>query len=169
MKLFPTGITITELERSFLPDDAEGWLMGLLDDKTLRRRDALIREWAEALEHSSERVPTLTRTRAKFITNQTTPISWTRQVGGRTRSVTKGPYQTRLEQDAVNSVPLNLHQTARFNAIDRDGPTVTLLPDGIGISDEDAGCLLAYLQDISDWILGALLGQITKGETYAPR
>ena len=30
--------------------------------------------------------------------------------------------------------------------------------------DEDCHCILAYVQDLDDWVLGALLGQINRGK-----
>ena len=32
------------------------------------------------------------------------------------------------------------------------------------MDDQDCGCILAYVQDLDDWIIGALLGQINRGK-----
>jgi hypothetical protein len=41
---------------------------------------------------------------------------------------------------------------------------VTLFPSGLNCSDADANCILAYVQDLDDWVLGAILGRINKGK-----
>ena len=42
--------------------------------------------------------------------------------------------------------------------------TVTLFADGIDLTDIDVACILAYVQDISDWVIGALMGQVNRGK-----
>ena len=75
-------------------------------------------------------------------------------------------YKTRLQRDAAQEPPESpyRHNIARHAAIDRSGTTVTLFASGIDLTDTDTNCILAYIQDLSDWVLGALLGQINRGK-----
>ena len=83
---------------------------------------------------------------------------------------------------AGNPAPIApyLHNSERFagdirRGVPRDpqAATVSLFAGGIDIPDEDADCILAYVYDLEDWILGALLGHINRGkkkmiETFMP-
>ena len=41
---------------------------------------------------------------------------------------------------------------------------MTLFASGIDLTDTDTNCILAYVQDLSDWAIGALMGQINRGK-----
>jgi len=87
-------------------------------------------------------------------------------------------YKTRLQRDADEDSPvlLSKHNIAKFEGTSRVGltvkrpdrvpsdATVTLFPDGLDLSDIDCHCILAYVQDLSDWVIGALMGQINRGK-----
>jgi hypothetical protein len=87
-------------------------------------------------------------------------------------------YKTRLQQDAAQNPPVTLHKhaTAKFEGTSRAGmtvrrpdrvpsdATVTLFADGIDLTDIDANCILAYVQDLGDWVIGALMGMVNRGK-----
>ena len=41
---------------------------------------------------------------------------------------------------------------------------MTLFASGIDLTDIDCDCILAYVQDLSDWVIGALMGQVNRGK-----
>ena len=90
----------------------------------------------------------------------------------------RADYKTRLQQDAAADppVPLDKHATAKFEGTSRVGlsvkrpdrvpgnATVTLFAGGLNLDDVDVNCILAYVQDLGDWVLGALMGQVNRGK-----
>lgn len=162
MIFFPTGIKLSQLEYKcllFLEADPEQWLLDVLSGKVRRRRDALIREWEP-----------------KFFADPKVAEFPTDDVDMSIFIMARSDYKSRLQTDtealarsATNGgvasikppVP-RLHNTERYRAKQRHN-VVTLFPEGIVLDDIDCACLLAYIDDISDWILGALLGRISKG------
>jgi hypothetical protein len=42
--------------------------------------------------------------------------------------------------------------------------TVTLFESGIDLSETDTNCIMAYVQDLEDWVIGALMGQVNRGK-----
>jgi len=164
MILFPTGIAITDVEQKSLlhiASDPEAWLNGVIAEKVRLRRDALIKEWRPRLfaDSSVTELPANSTDLAALI-------------------MARDDYQTRLQRDAAQDPPvaLNRHATAKFEGTSRAGmtvrrpdrvpgdATVTLFSSGINIADTDANCILAYVQDLSDWVIGALMGQINRGK-----
>ena len=41
---------------------------------------------------------------------------------------------------------------------------MTLFASGIDLTDTDVNCILAYVQDLEDWVIGALMGQVNRGK-----
>ena len=164
MIIFPSGIAITDIEnRSLLHivSDPEAWLLAAITEKSRLRRDALIAEWRPRLfaDASVTTIPADSEALCELI-------------------MARDDYKTRLQQDAAEDppVPLNRHATAKFEGTSRVGmtvrrpdrvpgdATVTLFASGIDLTDIDSKCILAYVQDISDWVIGALMGQINRGK-----
>jgi hypothetical protein len=163
MIIFPIGIKITESEYKcllYMGADPEQWLRDAIAEKARLRREALIKEWRPKLfaDPSVTELPADAEALCDLI-------------------MARSDYKTRLEQDAAADppTPLDRHATAKFEGTSRVGltvrrpdrvpsdATVTLFPDGLDLSDMDCHCILAYVQDLSDWVLGALLGQINRG------
>ena len=152
MHLFSDGITITDIEHKcllYIVPDAEAWLLGILAEKTRLRRAELIKEWRPKLFAD----PAVTELPANDHALCTLIMA-------------RSDYKTRLQQDAAQSpsVATTTSNTAKHAAVDRSGTTATLFASGINLADTDANCILAYVQDLSDWVLGALLGQINRGK-----
>ena len=152
MIIFPTGIAITDAENKGLLHivaDPEAWLLAAITEKARLRRDALINEWRPRLfaDASVTELPADDEALCTLI-------------------MARSDYKTRLQQDAAQDPPESpyRHNIARHAAIDRSGTTVTLFASGIDLTDTDTNCILAYIQDLSDWVLGALLGQINRGK-----
>jgi len=164
MKIFPTGIAITDTENKSLlhvVSDPEAWLLAAITEKARLRRNALIEEWRPRLfaDASVTELPASDDGLCALI-------------------MARDDYKTRLQQDAAQDppVPLSKHATAKFEGTSRVGltvrrpdrvpgdATVTLFASGIDLSDTDTNCILAYVQDISDWLIGALMGQVNRGK-----
>ena len=164
MIIFPTGIAITDTEHKSLLhiiSDPESWLRGAITEKARLRRDALITEWRPRLyaDASVTELPASDDELCALI-------------------MARDDYKTRLQQDAAQDPPLALykHATAKFNGTSRAGmtvrrpdripgdATVTLFASGIDLSDTDTNCIMAYVQDLGDWVIGALMGQVNRGK-----
>ena len=152
MIIFPNGIAITDTEQLCLlhmVSDPEAWLLALTSQKAKSRRDALIKEWQPRLfaDPAVPELPADNEALCELI-------------------MARSDYKTRVEQDAALNPPEspNRHNIDRYEAVDRSGMTVTLFAGGMDLTDVDVKCILAYVQDLEDWVLGALLGQINRGK-----
>jgi hypothetical protein len=164
MILFSTGIKITEVESKCLlhvEANPEGWVLAAITEKARLRREALILEWRPRLfaDASVTELPADDDELCALI-------------------MARDDYKTRLQQDAAQDppVPLSKHATAKFEGTSRVGltvirpdrvpgdATVTLFADGINLADVDANCILAYVQDLGDWVIGALMGMVNRGK-----
>jgi hypothetical protein len=164
MIIFPTGIAITDTENKSLLHmvaDPQAWLLAVITEKARLRREALIAEWRPRLfaDSSVTELPADSEALCDLI-------------------MARDDYKTRLQQDAAQDPPVALykHATAKFEGTSRAGKTVrrpdrvpgdatvTLCASGIDLTDIDSKCILAHVQDISDWVIGALMGQVNRGK-----
>ena len=152
MIIFTNGIKISEIENSsflHVESNPEGWVLAAITEKARLRREALINEWRPTLfaDASVTELPASDDELCALI-------------------MARSDYKTRLQQDAAQSpsVATTTSNTAKHAAVDRSGTTATLFASGINLADTDTNCILAYVQDLSDWVLGALLGQINRGK-----
>ena len=164
MIIFPTGIKITDTEHKSLlhiVSNPEEWLLDAITEKAGVRRDDLIKEWQPKLfaDPSVTELPADAHALCTLI-------------------MARDDYKTRLQHDADQDPPVTLHNhnIAKFEGTSRVGKTikrldrvpsdatVTLFPSGMDLSDIDCNCILAYIQDLSDWVIGALMGQINRGK-----
>ena len=163
MIIFPSGIAIKDTENKSLlhmVPDPEAWLLGAITEKARLRRDALIKEWRPRLfaDESVTELPADDEALCTLI-------------------MARDDYKTRLQQDADQDPPVVLikHNTAKFEGTSRVGmtvrrpdrvpsdATVTLFPDGINLADIDVDCIMAHTQDLDDWVIGCLMGQVNRG------
>ena len=164
MIIFPNGIKLMDTEHKsllHLVSDPEVWLMASIIEKAKLRREALIAEWQPRL-FADERVielPADAHALCDLI-------------------MARDDYKSRLQRDAAEDPPIMLdkYNIAKFEGTSRKGmtvrrpdrvpsnATVILFPDGLDLSDIDANCILAYAQDLDDWVIGALMGQINRGK-----
>lgn len=152
MILFATGIQITQAEHLallHLTESPEGWLRDTIAEKANLRREALIDEWRPRLfaDPSATSFPADSDALAQLI-------------------ISRPDYKSRAQGDAERVPPQvpSRHNIQRYEAQARTGATVTMFPTGIDIPDLDRDCILAYVQDLDDWVLGALLGNINRGK-----
>jgi hypothetical protein len=148
---FSEGIKITENEYKCLLHvvaDPEAWLLAILANKSRRRRAALIDGWLPAL-YADSSVTEL-------------PASDDELCG---LIMARDDYTTRLQQDAAQDPPVvaTRHNIVKFESVSRDSP-VTLFASGINLADIDTNCILAYVQHLDDWIIGALMGMVNRGK-----
>ena len=153
MILFPDGIKITTLEQaclSHMVPDTEASIQSSLTAKIDFCRDALIEAWRPTLfaDSSVTELPADSTALVELI-------------------FAREDYKTRLEHDAAKDPPEALYKyaTAKFEGTSRVGDaTVTLFASGINVADIDANCVLAYNQDLGDWVIGALMGRVNRGK-----
>ena len=78
----------------------------------------------------------------------------------------RSDYRTRAQQDAAAApvIPTTTTHKDKYDAVSRSGSTVTLFSSGITIVDLSGNCILAYVQNIEEWVYGAVLGMVNRGK-----
>jgi hypothetical protein len=153
MNIFSSGIILTANENACLlhmVPDAEIWVTSTISEKITLRRDALINEWRPRL-YADESVTELPAESSALVT----------------LIMARSDYKTRLQQDAeITPAETGVSRTPKdkYASVTRSGSTVTLFSSGINLADTDANCILAYVQDIEEWVIGALMGQVNRGK-----
>ena len=150
MDIFATGIVLTSTENSCLlhmVSNPEAWVTSAITEKARLRRDALIEEWRPILyaDASVTELPADEDDLATLI-------------------LARDDYQTRVQKDAAISEPISTFQRDKYAAVTRSGSTVTLFSSGITIADLSANCILAYVQNLEEWVIGAVQGQVNRGK-----
>ena len=152
MIIFNTGIELTANENSCLVHmvpDAEAWVTSTIAEKAKRRRDALIEEWSPRLyaDASVTELPADPDDLATLILG-------------------RSDYKTRAQQDSAADpvVATSTTQKDKYDAVSRSGSTVTLFSSGITIPDLSGNCMLAYVQNLEEWVIGALMGMVNRGK-----
>ena len=164
MPIFSEGIKITDVEHKCLlhiESEPEQWLRDTITEKARLRREALINEWRPRLfaDASVTELPASDDELCALI-------------------MARDDYKTRLQRDAAQDPPeaLYKHATAKFEGTSRVGltvrrpdrvpgdATVTLFAGGLDLADVDVNCIMAYVQDLDDWVIGALMGQVNRGK-----
>jgi hypothetical protein len=152
MNIFNTGIRLTANENSCLLHavaDAEAWLTGQIAEKAQLRQDALIKDWRPTLyaDFSVTELPADADDLAILI-------------------LARSDYRTRAQQDAAADPVVAASTIAKdkYDAVTRSGSTVTLFSSGITIADLSGNCILAYVQNLEEWVYGALLGMVNRGK-----
>ena len=152
MNIFSNGIVLTANENAcvlHMVPDVEAWLSSTIAEKARLRRDALIEEWRPRLyaDDSVTELPANSDDLATLI-------------------LARSDYKTRLQQDSAAD-PVRATSTTqkdKYDAVTRSGSTVTLFSSGITIADLSSNCILAYVQNIEEWVYGGLLGMINRGK-----
>ncbi len=151
MILFSTGIVLTANENSSLlhmVPDAETWLSSTITEKARLRRDALIEEWRPRLytDASVTELPANPDDLATLI-------------------LARSDYKTRVQQDAEADpvVDTSTTQKDKYDAVSRS-VEVTLFSSGITIADLSGNCILSSVQNLEEWVIGALMGQVNRGK-----
>ena len=152
MDIFNSGIVLTTNENSCLlhaVSDAEAWVTSAIAEKAEMRRDALNEAWRPTLyaDSSVTELPADPDDLATLI-------------------LARSDYRTRAQQDAAADpvVPTSTTQKDKYDAVTRGGSTVTLFSSGITIADLSGNCILAYIQNLEEWVYGALMGMVNRGK-----
>jgi|TARA_R110002110_G_scaffold219250_2_gene433310 hypothetical protein len=148
MIIFSTGIVLTANENASLLHvvfDAETWLFSTITEKARLRKDALIQEWRPKLyaDNSITELPANSDDLAALI-------------------LARSDYKTRAQQDAGE--PTNTTNKDTYDGVTRSGSTVTLFGSGINLSDLAGNCILSSVQNLEEWVIGALMGQVNRGK-----
>ena len=152
MILFSSGIVLTANENSCLlhiVPDAETWISSAIANKAQLRQDALIEEWRPRL-YADASVTTLPAD-ADDLANLI---------------LARSDYQTRAQRDAAADpvVIASTNNKDRYDAVTRGGSTVTLFGSGINLADLSGNVILAYVQNLEEWVMGAVLGAVNRGK-----
>ena len=152
MLIHSSGIVLTSNENSSLlhmVSNAETWVTSTIAEKARLRRDALIKEWRPILyaDDSVTELPADDDDLATLI-------------------LARSDYRTRAQKDSAADpvVPVSTVQRSKYAAVTRSGSTVTLFSSGITIADLSANCVLAYIQNLEEWVIGAVMGQVNRGK-----
>jgi hypothetical protein len=152
MLIHSSGIVLTANENSSLlhmVSNAETWVTSTIAEKARLRRDALIKDWRPILyaDDSVTELPADDDDLATLI-------------------LARSDYRTRAQKDAAADpvVPVSTVQRSKYAAVTRSGSTVTLFSSGITIADLSANCVLAYVQNLEEWVIGAVMGQVNRGK-----
>ena len=152
MIIFSSGIVLTSNEQSCLlhmVPDAEAWVHSTIAEKARLRRDALIEEWRPRLyaDDSVSELPANPDDLAALI-------------------LARSDYRTRVQQDAAADPAVSTSTTQRdkYGGVSRSGSTVTLFSSGITMADLAGNCILAYVQNLEEWVIGAVLGMVNRGK-----
>ena len=151
MIIFSNGIVLTANENSSLlhmVPDAESWVNSMIAEKARLRRDALINAWRPRLyaDSSVTELPADADDLATLI-------------------LARSDYRTRAQQDAAADPveAISTVQRDKYASVTRSGSTVTLFSSGINLADLAGHCILAYAQNLEEWAIGALMGQVNRG------
>jgi len=173
MKLFSTGIDLTPTEYECLRHinaSPEDWLLGVLQEKIVRRRHDLIELWRPRLlaDDSISELPATESGICEVIfahfDYQTRTELETANKSADNPSLLNATSRRLTDKSRVAVDTISKFNTAKYNAVSRGGDATTLFSSGIDISDLDTKCLQAYVVDIEDWIHGALMGQVNRGK-----
>ena len=152
MILFSSGIVLNGNEHSSLlhmVPDAEAWVTSTITEKATTRRNALIEEWRPTLyaDASVTELPADSDDLATLI-------------------LARSDYRTRAQQDAAADpvVAASTTQKDKYDAVSRSGSTVTLFSSGITIPDLSGNCILSSVQNLEEWVYGAVLGMVNRGK-----
>ncbi len=150
MKIFVNGISITPVERKCLlhmTDDPDQWLQDALSEKGRLRREALVQEWQPTL--MKDPAVTALPANAKGITAVITG---------------RQDYKTRAQKDVAENRSESTHNRDKFSARPIRGQPIVMNPTGLDLDDSDADAILAYVQNLEEWVTGALAGEINRGK-----
>jgi hypothetical protein len=152
MNIFQSGIALNSNENSCLlhmVPDAEAYVSNTVAEKAQARRDALIIEWRPILyaDPSVTELPADADSLASLI-------------------IARSDYQSRAQKDAAATpaVETNTENKERYDAVSRSGSTVTLFSSGMTIADLSASCILSSVQNLEEWVYGAVLGMVNRGK-----
>jgi len=151
MNIFDSGIVLTANENACLlhmVPDAEAWVTSMISEKARLRRDVLIREWQPRLfaDESVTELPADSDELATLI-------------------LARSDYLTRAQKDAAADPVISIITLLKdeYDAVSRSGSTVTLFGSGISLADLSGNCILAYVQNLEEWVYGALFGMVNRG------
>ena len=152
MNILTSGIVLTANENSCLlhaVSDAEAWVTSTIAEKAEMRRNALNEAWRPTLyaDSSVTELPADPDDLATLI-------------------LARSDYRTRAQQDAAEDpvIPVSTMQRDKYAAVSRSGSTVTLFASGITIVDWSGNYILAYIQNLEEWVIGAVMGMVNRGK-----
>jgi len=137
-----------------IESDPELWLLNMLLGKAEARKKALIKAWIPRLiaDPSVIDIPANESDLIQLI-------------------MAHSEYRDCEQCDTDIGKPTAVDNRIVFEGKKRRGPnrdvakaTVVFISGGLSITDEQYACIRAYVSDVEDWVLGALLGHINRGK-----
>lgn len=158
MILFPNGIKLTKNEHlclMYVVPDIDAWVNAVLQENVAFSRDKLCKQWERKLflDPAVKNIPADMDGQAAFI-------------------MARPDYKTRLQREAEAPDPQEPTRDSIliYEAKNREAEgSVTICSNGIEISDFAVACLMSRIEDINNFILGAILGTIYKGRSLMKR
>ena len=150
MILFPNGITLTPMEHKCLlhmKTSPEQWLIEAIAELARVWQETLITDWRPRLFADS--------TISELPANPDALVAFI---------IGRADYQSRAAKDTATGELIEGEQRRKWGERTLGQEIVTLFPNGLNISDLSCNCILAYIQDLDEWIIGALRGQINRGK-----
>jgi hypothetical protein len=168
MHLLRHGVVLTQLEYDCFKhgqSDPEQVVLDNLNGKVKRRSASLIGEWLPKLQadHTITKLPATTEGLCKLIMGQP---SYQTNAQKETARVDRELviFNQLNSPDQVAPQVRPPHNRGRYAEKVRSGKTVVLFPAGITLDDDKCNYLYAFITDIDDWLLGAILGHVNRGK-----
>ena len=127
----------------------EAWLTSIIEENVRVSRDSLIKDWRPIL-HADASVTELPANEDALIT----------------LILARSDFRTRIQKDEAQTPaePINTLSKDNYDSVTRDGSNTTLFASGITLTDLSGNLLLAYMQNIEEFVYGALMGHVNRGK-----
>ena len=167
MILFSDGIPLTQSEQAslnYITKDAESWLQSMWDEKVKLRTIALTKDWHGELASATESVPATTAGEVAAILGLDSYRSRKQKEAAKPGRKSTDPETHRINGTRVTVPDGSRYNVWRHETVNHDSPSVVLFSSGMELVDQDVAVVEAYVVDVEDWLMGALLGQINRGK-----
>ena len=167
MKFFSDGIPLTKSEQASLnhvSKDAESWLRSMWEEKVRLRTSALTKDWHGELASATDSVPATTAGEVAAILDLDSYRSRKQKEAALSGHKATDPVTHRINGTRVTVSDESRYNIYRHGTVNHDSPAAVLFSSGMELVDQDVAIVEAYVVDVEDWLMGALLGQINRGK-----
>jgi len=134
------------------------------DEKVKLRTIALTKDWHGELASATESVPATTAGEVAAILDLDSYRSRKQKEASKPGRKSTDPATHRINGTRVTVSDDSLYNIYRHESVNHDSPAAVLFSSGLEVVDQDAAVVEAYVVDVEDWLMGALLGQINRGK-----
>lgn len=167
MILFSDGIPLTKSEQAslnYITKDAGSWLQSMWDGKVSDRTSALTKDWHSELASATDSVPATTAGEVAAILGLDSYRSRKQEEAAKSGYKATDPETHRINGTRVTVPDGSRYNVWRHETVNHDSPAAVLFSSGMELVDQDVAVVEAYVVDVEDWLMGALLGQINRGK-----